>query len=77
MRNAIQNETATYTLSFGEKSKFFETTLKIFKEFGAKSIDQPFKGHLPRTYFSMIQDYSEIVKDLDKAFVWGKALDSN
>ena len=37
MKNAIQNETTTFTLGFGEKSKFDETTLNIFKEFAAKS----------------------------------------
>ena len=36
LKNAIQKETATYALSFGDKSKSDEMTLLIFKEFGAK-----------------------------------------
>ena len=37
MKNAIQNETSSFALGFGEKSKFDETTLDIYKEFSAKS----------------------------------------
>ena len=44
MKNAVQNETSKYALSFGEKSKFDQTTLRIFKEFGAKSVDDLFHG---------------------------------
>ena len=64
-KNAIQNETASYTLGFGEKSKFDETTLAIFKEFAAKSADENYNGEPPRSYFSLIKDYNLIVKDLD------------
>ena len=32
-KNAIQNETSSYALGFGEKSKFDEATLKLFKEY--------------------------------------------
>ena len=44
MKNAVQNETMSYALGFGEKSKFDETTLNIFKEFTAKSEDKPHNG---------------------------------
>ena len=57
MKNAIQNETSKYALSFGEKSRFDETSLRIFKEFGAKTADNLFDGKIPRSYFEMIQDY--------------------
>ena len=77
MKNAIQNETTRYALSFGEKSQFDECTLKIFKEFGAKSSGEQFNDEVPRSYFSMIQDYNEIVEDLDKPLIWRKTLDSN
>ena len=76
MKNAIQNETASYTLGFGEKSKFDQTTLQIFREFGAKVVGELFNGKVPRPYFQMIQDYNQIVKDLDKAFVWCRAISS-
>ena len=42
MQNCVQNETSRYTLGFGEKSKFDEATLEIFKEFGAKSVGELF-----------------------------------
>ena len=74
MKNCVQSETESYALGFGEMSKFDETTLRIFKEFGAKSAGELFNGKDPRPYFEMIQDYNEIVEDLDKAFVWSKAL---
>ena len=51
MKNAVQNESARYALGFGEKSKFDETTLEIFKEFGAKSVGELFNGKDPRSYF--------------------------
>ena len=54
MKNAIQNETTRYALGFGEKSQFDESTLKIFKEFGAKSSGEQFNDEVPRSYFSMI-----------------------
>ena len=54
MKNAVQNETMSYALGFGEKSKFDETTLEIFKEFGAKSIDELYNGKTPRSYLFMI-----------------------
>ena len=44
MKNTVQSETQSYALGFGEKSKFDETTLEIFKEFGAKVIGEQFKG---------------------------------
>ena len=37
-KNVVQNETSSYALGFGIKSKFDEMTLEIFKEFGAKSV---------------------------------------
>ena len=40
MKNAVQNETESYALGFGEKSKFDQTTLQIFKEFGAKVVGE-------------------------------------
>ena len=73
MKNAVQNETMSYALGFGEKSKFDEATLEIFKEFGAKSIDQLYKGKTPRSYLFMIQEYTKVVRDVDKKFVWCKA----
>ena len=42
MKNAVQNETSRYALGFGDKSKFDETTLEIFKEFAAKSTGKLF-----------------------------------
>ena len=56
------------------ESKFNEATLKIFKEFAAKSIGKSSDGKEHRPYFSMIQDFNAIVKDLDQAFKWSKAL---
>ena len=73
MKNAVQNETSRYALGFGDKSKFDETTLEIFKEFAAKSNGELFNGLIPRSYFSMIQDYNQLVEDLDKALIWKKA----
>ena len=64
----------SYALGFGVKSKFNETTLEIFKEFGAKSEGKLFNEKKPRAYFTMIQDYNKIVKDIDRSFIWGKAL---
>lgn len=61
MKNAIQNETASYALGFGEKSRFDETTLNIFREFGAKSAEELYNEKEPRSYFCMIQDYNQIV----------------
>ena len=58
MKNAIQNETESYELGFGERSKFDQTTLQIFKEFGAKVVGELFQGEEPRSFFSMIQDYN-------------------
>ena len=42
MKNAVQSETESYALGFGEKSLFDESTLKIFQEFGAKSTGEQF-----------------------------------
>ena len=70
MKNAVQNETESYALGFGDKSKFDQTTLQIFKEFGAKVVGELYNQQVPRPYFSMIQDFNQIVKDLDKSFVW-------
>ena len=58
MKNAVQSETMSYALGFGERSKFDQTTLKIFKEFGAKAVGELFNGQEPRTYFHMIHDYN-------------------
>ena len=65
MKNTVQNETESYVLGFGDKSKFDETTLEIFKEFGARAIGDKFNGKDPRSYFNIIQDYNKIVEDLD------------
>ena len=73
MKNTVQNETESYALGFGEKSKFDETTLEIFKEYAAKTVGETFNGKDPRSYFQIIQDFNKIVEDLDKAFVWSKA----
>ena len=54
MKNAVQNETSKYALGFGDESKSNQTTVQIFKEFGAKSAGNPFNGKQPRPYFSMI-----------------------
>ena len=51
MKNAVQNETQSYTLGFGGKSKFDEKTLLIFNEFGAKQVGELFNGKIPREYF--------------------------
>ena len=75
MKNTVQNETESFALGFGEKSKFDETTLEIFKEFGAKqTAGELYNGKDPRSYFQIIQDFNKIIEDLDKAFVWSKAL---
>jgi hypothetical protein len=74
MKNAVSNETTRFALSFGDKSKSDEMTLQIFKEFGAKIIGQKLNGIAPRPYFSMITDYNKMIEDLDKAFVWSKAI---
>ena len=44
MKNAITNETCRYSLSFGDKSIFDKASEELFKEFGAKSLEQEFKG---------------------------------
>ena len=44
MKNAIQSETISYALGFGEKSKFDEKTLLIFSEFGAKLVGELYNG---------------------------------
>ena len=54
MKNAVQNETSSYALGFGEKSKFDEKTLLIFSEFGAKLVGELYNGEIPRAYFSMV-----------------------
>ena len=51
MKNTVQNETESYVLGFGDKSKFDETTLEIFKEFGARIVGDKFNGKDPRSYF--------------------------
>ena len=51
MKNTVQNETESYALGFGEKSKFDQTTLQIFGEFGAKVVGELFEGKVPRPYF--------------------------
>ena len=33
-----------------------------------------YDGNAPRSYFQMILDYNKIVLDLDKAFIWNKAI---
>ena len=48
-------------------------TLQIFKEFGAKIMNESLNGQATRPYFSMITDYNKMIEDLDKAFVWDKA----
>ena len=76
-KNSIQNETSKYSLGCGEKSKFDEVTLRIFKEFGEKvksennssETDQEIKS-----YFTMIEDFNEVVKDLDQRFIWDMAV---
>ena len=52
-------------------------TLQIFKEFGAKIMNPSLTGQAPRPYFSMITDYNKMIEDLDKAFVWDKAIFDN
>ena len=74
MKNTVQNETISYALSFGEKSKFDESTLMIFKEFGAKSTGELYNGRVPRSFFTMIQDYNQMVKYLDKNLIWDKVI---
>ena len=74
MKNAIQNETSSFALGFGEKSKFDETTLDIYKEFSAKSTNELYKGKIPRSYFLMMKDFNKLVKALDKQFIWSKVL---
>ena len=64
----------SYTLGFLAQSKSNDKTLEIFKEFGAKAEQKLFNNKEPRTYFTIIQDYNEIVKDLDESFIWAKAL---
>ena len=54
MKNAVQNETQSYALGFGERSEFDKKTLLVFKEFGAKLIGDPMDQQVPRSYFSMI-----------------------
>ena len=75
-KNSIQNETSKYSLGCGEKSKFDEVTLKIFKEFGAKvSSENSFDNDQEtKSYFTMIEDYNEVVKDLDQKFIWDMAV---
>ena len=53
-KNAIQNETGSFALGFGEKSQFDQTTLNIFREFTAKSENKLYNGQTPRAYFSLI-----------------------
>ena len=67
----------SYALGFGERSKFDQTTLQIFKEFGAKVIGELHNGKAPRSYFQMILDFNKIVQDLDKAFIWSKSITLN
>ena len=76
-KNAIQNETDSFALGFGEKSKFDETTLQIFREFSAKSTNQLYNKKIPQSYFYQIKGYNLILDDLDKDFVWRKVIDSN
>ena len=52
-------------------------TLQIFKEFGAKALACQLNGNAQRTYFSMFTDYNHMIEDLDKAFVWNKAISEN
>ena len=52
-------------------------TLQIFKEFGAKIMNEKLNGQAPRPYFSMITDFNKMIEDLDKAFVWDKAISEN
>ena len=40
MKNTVQNETQSYALGFGEKTKFDEATLEIFREYGAKIVGE-------------------------------------
>ena len=35
-----------------------------------------YDGNATRSYFQMILDYNKIVLDLDKAFIWNKAISS-
>ena len=58
MKNAVQNETESYALSFGENSEFNKITLRLFKEFGAKSVGEKFEGKEPRSCFTMMQDFN-------------------
>ena len=72
MKNAVQNETESYALSFGENSEFNKMTLRLFKEYGAKSIGENFEGNEPRSFFTMMQDFNQITEDMDKALEWKK-----
>ena len=72
MKNAVQNETESYALSFGENSEFNKMTLRLFKEFGAKSVGEKFEGNEPRSFFTMMQDFNQITEDIDKVFKWRK-----
>ena len=73
--NSIQNETSKYSLGCGEKSKFDEVTLNIFKAFEKKMSSETSGETDPenpeiKSYFTMIEDYNVVVKDLDQKFDW-------
>ena len=72
MKNAVQIETSRYALSFAGSSKFEEATMKLFKEFSARTEGEKFHGADPRPYFSMLKEYENIVGYLDKKFEWFK-----
>ena len=37
-------------------------------------MNESLNGQATRPYFSMITDYNKMIEDLDKAFVWDKAI---
>ena len=75
MKNTMQNETVSYALSFKGYSKFNAASRELFMEYGAKSDKQLYNGQQPRDYFMMLQDYVQLVEDLDRPFIWSKVVD--
>ena len=60
-KNSFTPDSQRYALGFGDKSKFDEKTLEVFGEFKAKQAGKLYKGKEPRPYFSIVQDYNQMV----------------
>ena len=67
----VTNNTETFSLSFGEKSKSDLSTEVLFKDYCAKFASE----ENAESYFQMLSKYQESVEDLMNEIVWEDVLE--